>query len=388
MSRGREDLNTYVVRWRREFHRHPELSFCETRTASLVAAELKRLGCSVRSRVGGQGVVGLIKGRPGPTVALRADMDALPINEENRVAWRSRHPGRMHACGHDGHMAMLLGAASLLAERRDSLSGSVKLIFQPAEETPPGGALGMIKDGALENPTVEAIFALHLDSSLPTGQVGLRRGPMMAASDNFEILIQGRGGHAARPHSCLDPVSTAAQIISGLQTVVSRRVDPVQPAVITVGRVEAGSKHNIIPEQARLAGTARSIDRHTTRMLPIWMGQMVRGIARANGLKADFRYERGYPVLYNDPRMVDLCRQAIAGLWGGRSVVELEEPMMGGEDMAYFLQKVPGAFLRLGSRSGPATAYPWHHPRFDIDERVLTRGAQLLAFLAGDCLKL
>jgi amidohydrolase len=379
-----EDIGGYVVKWRREFHRNPELSFSEVRTSGLVSAELARLGYSVRRRVGGHGVVGLLKGRPGRTVALRADMDALPINEENRIACRSRHPGRMHACGHDGHMAMLLGAARLLAGKKKELPGSVKLIFQPAEETPPGGALGMIRAGALKNPGVDAIFALHLDSSLPSGKVGLRRGPMMAASDNFEITLQGRGGHAARPHSCLDPVPAAAQIISGLQTIVSRRVDPVRPAVITVGRIEAGSKHNIIPERALLAGTARSIDRHTTRMLPLWMGQLVRGIARANGLRASLRYERGYPVLYNDAKMVDLCRRIISGRWGRRAVVDLEEPMMGGEDMAYFLQQVPGAFLRLGSRSGPATAHPWHHPRFDIDEGVLQFGAGLLAALAEE----
>jgi len=378
-----QGLENYVIGWRRRFHQNPELSFGEYKTAQAIAEELKRLGMNVKRNVGGTGVVGLLTGdQRGRTVALRADMDALPVSEENNTSYRSRNPGVMHACGHDGHMAMLLGAAKLLSSRRGQIKGTIKFLFQPGEETPPGGALEMIRAGVLENPKVDAAFALHLDSSLPSGAVGLRKGPMMAASDNFEITVTGKGGHAARPHSCLDPVTTAAQMISGLQTIVSRRIDPAQPAVITVGKVEAGTKHNIIPKKAVLIGTARTIDRHSTKMMPAWIKQMVSGIARANGLKAEVKYDKGYPVLFNDPAMVDFCEKAINETFGQSAVVRLEEPMMGGEDMAYFLQKVPGAFLRLGSRKDRTTSYPWHHPRFEIDETVLPMGSGLLSEIA------
>jgi len=379
-----QGLENYVIGWRRRFHQNPELSFGEYQTSRAIAEELKRLGMIVKRNVGGTGVMGLLIGDPrGRTVALRADMDALPVSEENNTSYRSRNPGVMHACGHDGHMAMLLGAAKLLTFGKGQIKGTVKFLFQPGEETPPGGALGMIKAGVLENPKVDAVFALHLDSSLSSGTVGLRKGPMMAASDNFEITVTGKGGHAARPHSCLDPVTTAAQMISGMQTIVSRRIDPAQPAVITVGKVEAGTKHNIIPEKAVLVGTARTIDRHSTKMMPAWIKQMASGVARANGLKAGVKYERGYPVLFNDPAMVDFCEKAVKETFGRSAVIRLEEPMMGGEDMAYFLQKVPGAFLRLGSRKDRATSYPWHHPRFQIDEAVLSLGSGLLYEIAA-----
>lgn len=376
-------LQNYAVAWRRKFHSQPELSFKEFQTSRAVAAELKKLGVAVKPRVGGTGVVGLLQGgRKGRTVALRADMDALPVREENRTSYASKNPGVMHACGHDGHMAMLLGAAKILSAQRNRIRGQVKFLFQPGEETPPGGALGMIRDGAMDGPRVDAVFALHLDSSLPTGKVGLCQGPMMAASDNFEITIVGKGGHAARPHDCLDPVATAAQVIMALQTIVSRKADPVHPAVVTIGQVQAGSKHNIIPPQALLTGTARTIDPYSTKMMPLWIRQLAEGIARANGLKAALRYERGYPVLFNDPDMVDLCQRVISSLYGNKAPVRITEPMMGGEDMAYFLQKAPGAFLRLGSRKDRATSFPWHHPKFNIDEKSLSLGAGILSGIA------
>jgi amidohydrolase len=277
---------------------------------------------------------------------------------------------------------MLLGAARLLSSRRSGLRGTVKFLFQPGEETPPGGALGMIRDGAMENPKVDAVFGLHVDSSLPTGKVGVRVGPMMAASDNFRILVKGRGGHAARPHDCLDPVLAASQIVVALQDIVSRRVDPAKPAVVTVGRISGGTKHNIIPETVELEGTARSIDARTTRMMPAWIKRIAENTARAAGLSASVDYERGYPVLANDPRMAAFARNAAIGLFGRSAVVDIDEPLMGGEDFAYYLKKAPGAFLRLGSRSGPSTSYPWHHPKFDIDERAMPVGARLLAGLA------
>lgn len=375
-------FNNYIISWRRKFHSEPELSFREFKTSQKVAAELKKLGLAVKTRVGGTGVVGLLQGgRQGRTVALRADMDALPIDELTNHKYKSVHKGIMHACGHDGHMAMLLGAAKLLSANRSEICGNIKFIFQPAEETPPGGALGMIREGVLENPKVDAIFACHLDSSLPSGKVGLRKGAMMAASDNFEISIFGKGGHAARPHNCLDPVVTAAQVIMGLQNIISRKVDPAKPAVITVGKMEAGTKHNIIPEEALLIGTARTIDRYSTKMMPIWIRRMAEGIAAANGLKAKVKYERGYPVLYNNSKLIDFAEKSIMAVYGKKAIVYLDEPMMGGEDMAYFLQKTPGAFLRLGSYSNSETSYPWHHPKFNIDEKVLPIGAKMLSSL-------
>ena len=383
MKTSDSQLKGYVIAWRRRIHAAPELSFHEDLTSKAIAGELKRLGWQVKTGVGGTGVIGLLKGKgQGRTVALRADMDALPVQEENRVPYCSKIPGKMHACGHDGHCAMLLGAASILAGNKGNLRGNVKLLFQPGEETPPGGALGMIAAGALENPKVNAVFGLHLDSSLPSGRIGLRQGPMMAASDNFKITIKGRGGHAARPHNCLDPITTGAQMVAALQTIVSRRVDPAQPAVITVGRFVSGTKHNIIPETALLEGTARSIDRDTWKMMPRWIKQIAENTARANGLTAAVEYERGYPVLYNDPRMINFSEGVVRSLLGPSAAVHIPDPLMGGEDFAYFLQEVPGAFLRLGSRKDTKTAFPWHHPRFNIDEEVLPKGAILLAELA------
>lgn len=382
-------LKNYVIAWRRRFHAHPELSFNEILTARAIAGELKRLGYQVRTGVGKTGVVGLLKGsQPGKTVALRADMDALPVQEENQVPYRSQILGKMHACGHDGHCAMLLGAASILVQSRANLRGNVKLLFQPGEETPPGGALGMIAAGALLNPKVDAVFGLHLDSSLPSGKIGLRQGPMMAASDNFKITIKGKGGHAARPHDCLDPITTGAQIVSALQAIVSRRTDPAQPAVVTVGKFVSGTKHNIIPETALLEGTARSIDRDTWKMMPLWIKQIAENTAKANGLIAAVEYERGYPALYNDPKMIGFSETVVKGLLGRSAAVHIQDPLMGGEDFAYFLEKVPGAFLRLGSSKDAKTSFPWHHPKFNIDEEVLPKGAGLLAQLAKGYLAL
>ena len=387
MKASDSQLKNYVITWRRRIHAAPELSFHEVLTSKAIAAELRRLGFQVKTGAGGTGVVGLLKGKtPGKTVALRADMDALPVQEENRVPYRSKIPGKMHACGHDGHCAMLLGAASILIRNKEHLNGNVKLLFQPGEETPPGGALGMIAAGALENPKVNAVFGLHLDSSLPSGKIGLRQGPMMAASDNFKITIKGRGGHAARPHNCLDPITTGAQIVAALQTIVSRRVDPARPAVITVGRFVSGTKHNIIPETALLEGTARSIDRHTWKMMPVWIKQIAENTALANGLTAAVEYERGYPVLYNDPQMINFSEGVVRSLLGPSAVAHIPDPLMGGEDFAYFLQKAPGAFLRLGNCKNAGTAYPWHHPKFNIDEEVLPKGAKLLAELAEEYL--
>ncbi|MBI5806627.1 amidohydrolase [candidate division TA06 bacterium] len=389
MKTSDSQLKNYVITWRRRIHSAPELSFNEVLTSKAIAGELRRLGWQVKTGVGGTGVTGLLNGKgPGRTVALRADMDALPVQEENDVSYHSRNPGKMHACGHDGHCAMLLGAASILAGNKDQLKGSIKLLFQPGEETPPGGALGMIASGALEDPKVHAVFGLHLDSSLPSGRIGLRQGPMMAASDNFKITIRGKGGHAARPHNCLDPITTGAQMVAALQTIASRRVDPAQPAVITVGRFVSGTKHNIIPETALLEGTARSIDRHTWKMIPVWIKQIAENTARANGLTATVEYERGYPVLHNDPRMIDFSEAVASRLLGRPAVVYINDPLMGGEDFAYFLQKAHGAFLRLGSCKNNSTAYPWHHPRFNIDEEVLPKGAKLLAELAKEYLSI
>lgn len=382
------ELRRYLSHWRRRLHREPELSFQEHKTAGAISAELKKLGIAVGTGIGGSGVLGTIEGKSGGScVALRADMDALPVSEENRCSYRSRIPGRMHACGHDAHCAMLLGAAKILSARRSAFRGTIKFLFQPGEETPPGGALGMIRDGAMENPKVDAVFGLHVDSSLPTGRVGIRVGPMMAASDNFRILVRGRGGHAARPHDCLDPVLGAAQIVVALQSIASRRVDPAKPAVVTVGKISGGTKHNIIPEAAELEGTARSIDARTARMMPVWIREIAAGTARAGGLSALVEYERGYPVLSNDPKMAAFARKTAVDLFGKAAVVDIDEPLMGGEDFAYYLRKAPGAFLRLGSRSGPATSYPWHHPKFDIDERALPVGARLLAALAEGFLR-
>lgn len=380
---GANDIARELIADRRHLHQHPELAWHEEETAQYVTERLRALGLEVETGVGGTGVVGLLRGdQSGKTVLLRADMDALPIEEQNDVTYRSQNPGVMHACGHDAHTAMLLGAARLLSERRSEIPGMVKFVFQPAEEVPPGGAQAMIKAGVLESPRVDAAFGVHIGQDMPLGTVGVTTGPMNAASDRFEVTIAGQGGHAARPHLSVDPVVIASHCILGLQTLVSREVDPLEQVVVTIGALHAGTIANVIPETATLAGTVRTFNPDVRQYVAERLPTLIKDMAHAMRATADTRYDFGYPALVNDEAMTDLVREVARDVVGERGVVE-RQPSMGGEDMAYFLRQVPGSFFRIGSNNPDRSlTYGHHHPRFDIDEAALPVGTAMLASVA------
>jgi amidohydrolase len=374
-----------VVADRRDFHQHPELAFQEVRTAGIVAERLRALGVEgVRTGIAQTGVTGLIHGKQGDgkTVLLRADMDALPILEENEVEYVSQTPGVMHACGHDAHTAMLLGVTRLLMDRRDDFAGTVKVLFQPAEEAPPGGAKPMIEAGVLEDPAVDAVFGLHVAQELPVGEIRLRSGPAMAAADRFHLRIRGKGGHGARPQSSIDPIVIGAYIVTAMQTLVSRTVDPTEEAVVTVGTFKAGEAFNVIPDTAELGGTVRTFTPENRDLIEERIGTVARGIAQAMGAEIDYAYTRGYPATVNDADMTELVREEAAKVVGADNV--LESPLlMGAEDFSYFLEARPGAFWFVGSNN-PERGLIWghHHPRFDIDEATLAVGMESMVNVA------
>lgn len=377
-----EEIGPGIVADRRYLHQHPELGFEETNTAAHVAQRLRDLGFEVRTGVGGTGVVGLLRGaRPGKTVLLRADMDALPITEENDAPYASKNSGVMHACGHDAHTSMLLGAARLLGERRSELQGTVKFMFQPAEEGG-GGALRMIEDGVLDNPAVDAAFGMHVDAERYVGQTTLRPGPCNASSDRFTIIVRGKGGHAARPHASIDPIVVAAQIVTALQTLVSREVSPIEPAVVTVGSLVSGTTFNVIPDTATIKGTVRAYSEPVRAMIQQRVGELTRGIAAAMRASADVQYRVGYPVLVNDARQVAFVERTLSEVLGPDAVGG-REPSMGAEDFAFVLQRVPGAFIYLGVRDPSwESPRPVHTATFDLAENALPIGATAYAATA------
>jgi amidohydrolase len=387
-TRLRDDIDEIlpgVVADRRDFHQHPELAFQEVRTAGIVAERLRALGVEdVRTGIAQTGVTGLIHGTKGDgkTVLLRADMDALPILEENEVEYVSQTPGVMHACGHDAHTAMLLGVTRLLMDRRDDFAGTVKVLFQPAEEAPPGGAKAMIEAGVLENPAVDAVFGLHVAQELPVGEIRLRAGPAMAAADRFHLRIRGKGGHGARPQSTIDPIVIGAYIVTAMQTLVSRTVDPTEEAVVTVGTFKSGEAFNVIPDTAELGGTVRTFTPENRDLIEERIGTVARGIAQAMGAEVDYVYTRGYPATVNDAAMTELVREEAAKVVGADNV--LESPLlMGAEDFSYFLEARPGAFWFVGSNN-PERGLIWghHHPRFDIDEATMGVGIESMVNVA------
>ncbi len=371
-----------LQQWRRTLHQHPELEFDLDWTAPYVAGELEQIGLNPRTGVGISGIVAEI-GDGGPVVALRADMDALPILEENDVPYKSTFPGRMHACGHDAHTAMLLGAAKLLsqAHRERPLPGRVRLIFQPSEEAHKegrGGARRMIEDGVLEG--VQAIFGQHVDPEVTVGDVATRPGPMMAAAEAFRLAVFGRAGHAAFPHQGLDAIAIAAQVLNSLHQVVSRRLNPIKPAVITVGTINGGTKSNVLAGEVRMTGTIRTFDDETRERLVDGMNRAA-GIARTLGGDYELEILPGTVPLVNDPDLFSFARSVISELLGEEHF--LEAPIrMGGEDFSFFAREVPGLFLRLGVRAPDAPVRPLHTPTFDLDERALPIGAAMLSALA------
>ncbi len=362
-----------LVRDRRDLHQHPELGFQETRTATLAAERLQSLGYAVRSGVGRTGVVG-VKGDRGRCVLLRADMDALPIEEANDVPYRSRHAGRMHACGHDGHVAIGLEVARRLADA--TLPGTVKFAFQPAEELS-GGAGAMIEDGVLDAPTVDAAFGIHLWNTLPVGTIGIMAGPVMASVDQFEITIVGKGGHAAMPQLTIDPVLVAAHLVTALQSLVSRRRDPFEAGVVSVTQLAAGHAFNIIPERATLRGTVRTFGGRFFDEAPRLVEDTARGIATAFGAEATVEFRRLTGPLVNDVAMTALMK-GVAEEVVGRERVKSGIRTMGGEDMSYFLDRVPGCFAFVGSARADGTSSSHHSPTFDVEEAALGIGAELL----------
>ncbi|MCX7973922.1 MAG: amidohydrolase, partial [Candidatus Aminicenantes bacterium] len=329
-------LSSQLVAWRRDFHQHPEIAFEEKRTQEVISIFLEGLGLSVR-RVAGTGVVAMIEGKgEGKTVALRSDMDALPLQEESDKPYKSLNPGATHACGHDGHMAILMGTAKILAEMKHQLPGRIVLIFQPAEERPPGGAAQMIEEGALEG--VDAIFGLHLWQPLPTGKIGLIKGPMMANSDEFRIIVRGKGGHGSMPHQTVDPILVAAQIVINVQSIVSRNIDPLKPCVISFGTIDGGTAFNIIPDEVRLRGTVRSFESEVQALAEKRLREIAEKTAQAFGATAFLEYKRGFPAVVNHPEAVDFVIKVAKSLFGENCLQSIN-PVMGGEDFAYYLQK-------------------------------------------------
>jgi hippurate hydrolase len=378
----RESFGDDIVALRREIHREPELGFETEKTAEKVLTALDGLPLEIESGVAENGVVATLEGEgDGPIVALRADMDALPIHEETGLPFASGVDGKMHACGHDGHTSMLVGAARALSQDhlRERLNGSVKFVFQPAEEGGGGGRV-MVEEGVAEG--VSSIFALHLWPGLPFGTVATKAGPIMAAADRFEMTIKGTGGHGAMPHLAADAVAIAAQVVTVLQTVVSREVNPVEPAVLTVGEIEAGFAFNIIPETARLGGTVRTLDADLRKRMPERIEELAQGVARGMRGDAEVDYHFSYPVTRNDADASRLALGVAGELFSEENTVDLAYPSMGGEDFAFFLEKVPGAFIWLGV--GDVSGL--HTPQFAFDEEVLPQGSALLAALALESL--
>jgi len=381
-------ITDLVIEVRRDIHANPELANREVRTSRVVAEHLRRFGIAeIQTGVAHHGVVALIRGRkPGPVIALRADMDALPIVEETGLPFASKNPGVMHACGHDAHTAMLLGAAAVFAELRDELPGTVKLIFQPAEEgVPPGeegGARLMIAQGVLENPRPQAIFAQHVHLELPTGQIGYRAGGLMAAVDRFQLTVIGKQSHAAMPWAGFDPIVASAHIIAAMQTIVSRRIDTRKPVVVSFGKIRAGEAWNIIPEKVELEGTIRTHDPHVRELARTELQRIAEQVAAGLGTTAQLSlYDYG-PVVWNDPRLLARVMPALQLAVGADNVVEVE-PVMGGEDFAHYAQEVPGLYIFLGARNESIGAiHPVHTPKMIIDEAVLPIGVRTMCLVA------
>jgi amidohydrolase len=372
-----------IISVRRDLHRIPETAYTEKKTSAYVADYLTRQGLEVQTGIARYGVVGLLRSaKPGPTLMIRADMDALPLTESTGLSFASTHNGAMHACGHDAHMSMVLGAATVIRRIKDDLQGTIKFVFQPAEEGP-GGAKPMIEEGVMENPTVDFAVGCHLWPDSPQGTIGVKAGPLMAAMDRFDIKIIGKGGHGAMPHICVDALEVGTQVVNSLQRIVSRHMNPLQPAVVTVGTFHAGNAFNIIADQASLSGTTRTFD------LDIWnsweqrLDRVISGVCEAMGAQYEFKFAQGYPPTINDESMSELVRRCAAQVVGADKVVE-PQPTMGGEDMSFYLQRAKGCYFFLGvGREGGA---PLHNPKFDFKEDVLSLGVETYCRVAAELL--
>ena len=368
-----------LVEIRRDIHRHPELAFAETRTAGLVAERMTKLGLEVRTGVAKTGVVAVLNGaESGRTVLVRADMDALPITEKNDVEYASCVPGVMHACGHDGHTAIMIGVAETLSRHREDWRGSIKFVFQPSEEVPPGGAAKMIEEGVLDDPKVDAAIGLHLWNDLPLGKVGVRPGLLTASADRFEITVKGTAAHGAMPQRAVDSIVVSAQVISSLQTILSREIAPLKIAVVSLGTITGGTAFNIIADKVRMSGTVRTLDSELRQTMPERMERIIRGVTAAMRAEYEFNYEHCFPSIVNDEAMAQLVREAACSVVGTENVLFAEQTMLS-EDMSFFLQKVPGCYFFLGSANkAKGLDKPNHTPYFDFDEGALTIGVEIV----------
>ncbi len=365
----------------RHIHSHPELSGQEYQTAAYVAGVLSSCGLHVREGVGKTGVIGELANQDNGShlLAIRTDMDALPIHERTELEYSSRQPGVMHACGHDVHTTVGLGTAMILARLGEALPGNVRFLFQPAEEIAQG-ASWMVADGAMEK--VSAIFSLHVFPSIPAGSVGVRYGALTAAADNLEIIIRGESGHGARPHEAIDAIWIAAQVITTLQQAISRTQNPLRPVVLTVGKIEGGRAPNVIADYVRLVGTVRSLHPETHAYLPEWIEKIVTNVCRTYGAHCQVEYQRGVPSVQNDPELTRLLEAAAKEAWGSDRVQILPEPSLGAEDFSLYLQHAPGMMFRLGVGHPDKTNYPLHHPQFHVDESAIVTGVVTLAYAA------
>jgi amidohydrolase len=389
LQRAAQQLQPQLVAWRRDFHAHPELGFAEIRTAGIVADHLRGLGLEVSTGIGKTGVVALVEGDhlpdDAPTVLLRFDMDALPIHEQTGLPFASHTPNVMHACGHDGHTAIGMGVAHLLAQHRTELAGRVKLVFQPAEEGL-GGAAAMVRDGVMQNPTPSAAFGLHLWNGLPLNQVVVQAGPLWATAGIFELTVHGKGGHGAMPHQTVDATLVAAQIVVAWQSIVARNIDPMQTAVLTVGTLHSGDLYNVISHRAQLSGTIRSFDPAIDRQLKARMQEIAQAICAGFGATCEFRETMSIPATINSAAGAALMHEVATAVVGPAQVTQIT-PMMVGEDMSEFLNRAPGCFILLGAAQADRPDIgPHHNPTFDFDEAMLATGAALLAGVAAEYL--
>jgi amidohydrolase len=369
------DLADEIAAWRRDFHQHPELLFEVHRTAGIVADKLKAFGCDeVVTGLGRTGVIGVISGRRGSSgkvIGLRADMDALPLEEATDLPYKSSVPGKMHACGHDGHTAMLLGAAKYLAETRN-FDGTAVMIFQPAEEGG-GGGQEMLKDGLMERFGIQEVYGMHNMPGIPLGHFAIRPGPMMAAADRFDIIIDGKGGHAARPHECVDTLLVACQLVNALQSIASRNVDPLESAVVSVCSFKAGDAYNVIPQTAKLMGTVRTLTDAVRDLCEARIKAIVEATCAAYGASAVVDYRRGYPVTLNHPEQTEFVARVAAEVGGERAVDATVAPLMGAEDFSYMLEERPGAYIFMGNGDTAGC----HHPKYDFNDGAIPYGVSL-----------
>ena len=371
-----------ATRIRRHLHEHPELSGCEENTASLVAERCRSLGLKVVENIGGYGLLATLEINPEkPWLAFRADMDGLPIQDRKQLPYASRIEGISHTCGHDVHTAVLLGAAQVISQLKAHLNFNIAFVFQPAEETCEGAA-AMLREHLFAHFTPEQIYAMHVFPYLPAGAIGLRDGPMCAAADMFDVEIIGRGGHAARPHECIDVILIASHVIQSLHHIVSRRVNPLHPAVLTIGQINSGYAGNVIPDRVHFSGTIRSLHPEAHEEIRAMMDRIIRQTSEAWGATAQFTLKQATPVLTNDSKLITQASDIIRNSSPNTELIPLSEPSMGGEDFAEFLRDIPGCLFRLGTGGGPETRYPLHHPNFDIDESSMASGITLFAALA------